>query len=80
MSTSSLNRRHFVTLSAAVGASQAIGANDRLNIGLIGTGARMRDHFNGLAPLRATENLAVTAICDVYRPNREAAAARVEKD
>jgi predicted dehydrogenase len=75
-----LDRRHFVALAGAAGAGRALGANSRLNIGLIGTGARMRDHFNGLAPLRDSENLTVTAICDVYRPNREAAAARVEKE
>lgn len=54
--------------------------NDRLQIGLIGTGGRMRDHFNELRKIKDSENLAITAVCDVYRPNREAAAARVEKE
>jgi predicted dehydrogenase len=32
-----------------------------------------------LAKLRDSHNVAITAVCDVWRPNREAAAARVEK-
>lgn len=81
MQSRSLNRRSFLAAAgAAAAATSALGANERINIGLIGTGGRMRDHFMQLARLRQTENFTVTAVCDVYRPNREAAAARVEKE
>ncbi len=74
------SRRTFVTLAAGAAIQHAAAANSRLNIGLIGTGNRMRDHFGEMAKLRVSENIAVTAICDVYTPNREAAAARVAKE
>ncbi len=67
-------------MAAGVGLVHAADANSRLNIGLIGTGGRMRDHFNELGKLRVSENITVTAICDVYKPNREAAAVRVAKE
>lgn len=72
-------RRCFLGAAAAV-PTFAAAANDRIQLGLIGTGARMRDHFQSLARLRGVQNFTVTAVCDVYRPNREAAAARVEKE
>jgi len=73
---STLSRRTF--LSAAAASYPAAGANDRLSIGIIGAGNR------GQALLRDVEkcsalNVAVTAVCDVYKPNRERAAATVAK-
>lgn len=40
----------------------------------------MRDHFTELAKIKGLENFTITGVCDVYRPNREAAAARVEQE
>lgn len=79
------NRRRFFTTTLAAAATatvhslQAADTNGRINLGLIGTGSRMGALINDLAQLRTSENFTVTAVCDVYRPNREAAAARIER-
>ena len=70
-----MNRRHFITATAA---ATALAANDRINVALIGSGGRGMDHVRDLIKLQDL-NVAITAICDVYRPNRERAAAAAEK-
>ncbi len=69
-----MNRRFFLGAATAASALSVSGANDRINIGLIGTGGRGMDHVNDLIKLKDL-NLAVTSVCDVYRPNRERGAA-----
>jgi len=72
--TGRVSRRSFTTGLAALAAAGIIprsvqGANDRLGIGVIGCGGRGSDHLNTLNQVQeAGENLAVTAVCDVYRP------------
>ena len=64
------NRRTFLLNSglAAAVARSAAGANDRIRVGVIGTGARGRY----LAPVfAANADCEVVAICDVFKPNRE---------
>lgn len=85
MSASSLSRRKFLAASGlamtagmTLGRS-ASGANDRLSIGMIGTGDRAAAHIAELAKLKDSHNVAITAVCDVWRLNRESAAARVER-
>jgi predicted dehydrogenase len=75
MSTST--RRSFLKISAAAGAAAlsgpsigAQGANERINIGLIGTGGRCRHLMPSLAKV-ANVNIAV--LCDVYEPNLDLA-------
>ena len=76
-----LNRRQFIkTTSAIVAAtaaylptktiSNAIGANDRLGIGMIGVGGRSFAHMKTLHWLKTqgNENIDIVAVCDVYRP------------
>lgn len=76
----SLTRRELISTAAASAAALAgTGPNERINIGLIGAGSRGKYHLDDLARLKS-ENLAVTAVCDVYTANREAAAARAEKE
>src|SRR5438128_12617727 len=68
-------RRRFleVTLGATGGLlvgwrpspASALGANDRLRIGVIGTGGRARDLMKKLRPLPGQEMVAVS---DVYEP------------
>lgn len=66
-----MQRRDFVSTSAlAVSASRVMGANDRLNIGLIGCGGRGR-YVARL--MREAPNVAYTAVADVYRANGEMA-------
>ncbi|MBN2311205.1 MAG: Gfo/Idh/MocA family oxidoreductase [Candidatus Hydrogenedentes bacterium] len=84
MPNSALSRRGFLAssgaaLGAGMAAGQAAGANDRIRIGAIGTGSRGAAHLKGLAALSETHNVEVAAVCDVWRPNREGAAAAVEK-
>ncbi|MCL4216719.1 MAG: Gfo/Idh/MocA family oxidoreductase [Candidatus Hydrogenedentes bacterium] len=85
MSDLSLTRRRFLTssgmaLGAGMMARTALGANDRIRIGLIGTGSRCGSHITSLAGLQESHKVEVGAVCDVWRPNREAAATRIEND
>ncbi len=73
MKTSFLSRRSFLASAAATGATamalpgaQPQGANERINIGLIGTGGRCRHLMQALAKV---PNTRMTALCDVYDPN-----------
>ena len=79
-------RRDFLKTSAgaaaalgALGRTRSAHANDRLSIGLIGCGSRMR---GSLMPLlnnyRESHNAEVTAVCDPWRQAREEAAAMCE--
>ncbi len=77
-----MNRRSFLTTSAAglVGASSALrprtaaasmrvqGANDRVRVGVIGTGRQGRSVMNGHLRL---DDVDIVAVCDVYAPNME---------
>lgn len=72
-----LSRRSFLQTTATAGtalalpaAAQAQGANERLNIGLIGTGGRCRHLMGALAKV---PNTRMAALCDVYEPNLELA-------
>lgn len=70
------SRRRFITESA-LGAGAAalsvglapytvLGANDRIRVGAIGTGGRLRGLLNILKKLPGNE---IVALCDVYEPN-----------
>lgn len=82
-----MKRREFLRKSAAAGAAlsaitaaghaRAIGANDRIKLGLIGCGGRMAGLVNYAKG--ADENVTVTAICDVWRQKRDAWTAQIEK-
>jgi predicted dehydrogenase len=69
------SRRSFLQATAAAGAfavpaARALGANERLNIGLIGTGGRCRHLMQALARV---PNTRMAALCDVYEPNLDLA-------
>ncbi len=70
-------RRTFLMSSAAAAALAQPSPNDRIRLGLIGCGGRGRDLLREVA--RSGENAAITALCDVWRVNREARAQDVEK-
>lgn len=73
-------RRTFVKTTAALGAfaltaksyGQVVGANERMNVGVIGLNGRGQDHFNGLNPY-------VTALCDCDQQVLEKRAAEFKK-
>ncbi|MCP4640359.1 MAG: Gfo/Idh/MocA family oxidoreductase, partial [bacterium] len=88
MSDTSLSRRGFLATSGIAMAagcasgSRAMGvpgANDRIRIGCIGTGSRCGSHIKSIGQLSKKHNVEIAAVCDVWRPNRERAAAYVEK-
>jgi predicted dehydrogenase len=71
-----VSRRTF--LGAAVAAQSPRGPNDRLSIGIIGAGGRGSSLLRDVAGCKDL-NVAVTALCDIYRPNRERAADYITK-
>ena len=78
MTNSSLSRRTFVGAAAASATVlRSLGANDKINIGLVGVGTRGSVHVKDLIALKDL-NIAIAGICDVWRVNREKAAAAVE--
>lgn len=85
MAASPISRRTFMAASgAALGAGLALGnsvsgANDRISIGVIGTGSRGSSLMADIARLRESHNVEITAVCDVWRVNLERAAQRVER-
>jgi predicted dehydrogenase len=83
-----VNRRVFLTgAGAAIGASalsrtavsysRILGANDRISLGHIGVGRRGTG-LAGIAAQLKSRNVEMTAVCDLWKVNREAAAARAE--
>ena len=70
------NRRSFLTASAVTAAMSrsAVGANDKIQMGVIGAGTR-GEHMQGV--LGANPDCAFLAVCDVFKPNREKVAAKI---
>jgi len=64
-------RRTFLTTASGVAlgtrlaSARAQGANDRIRVGVIGTGGRARGLMNHLKTIAGAE---LTAVCDVYEP------------
>jgi len=85
--SSSVNRREFLGKSAATIAGAAIlphnassymrilGANDRISLGHIGIGNRGRDIDLIASKLKSSHNIEMTAVCDLWKVNREEAVA-----
>src|SRR5690242_18952029 len=71
-----ISRRIFY--GGVASASRYGAASDRISIGMIDSGGRGQ-YLLGEIQKCAALNVAVTAVCDVYRPNRERVAAIVEK-
>jgi predicted dehydrogenase len=73
-------RRHFFfSAGSALTALQAIrvmGANDRIQIGIVGLGGRGRAHVSGYASL---SECSITAMCDVNQASLERGMAQAEK-
>ena len=60
MSTSS--RRTFIAAGAAFSLGRVLGANDKINIGIVGIGGRGNDHIRSYATLPGVR---IAALCDV---------------
>jgi predicted dehydrogenase len=88
--TNRFTRRRFLRDSSAVALSmggilplagevraQSKGPNEKLGIGVIGTGGRGNAHLQMLQWMKDQgDNIYIVAVCDVYRPRLEKAAAR----
>ncbi|MCE5248649.1 Gfo/Idh/MocA family oxidoreductase [bacterium] len=59
--------------------ARVIGANDRINIGVIGCGGRSGDLMRTMAGFMKQENFTFTALCDVWKPGLEKRAAWVRE-
>ena len=81
-----ISRRSFIGTSTTglVGIStglsaksynRIIGSNDRINIAFLGTGARGYGHRRMVQGSMKDKNLDVVAVCDIWKQNREKAAA-----
>jgi predicted dehydrogenase len=72
-----MNRRTFLeTTALAAGAVHALGANDRVNVAVIGLRSRGRDHIVNLAQVPGTR---ISAICDIDQAQAERGARLVEE-
>jgi predicted dehydrogenase len=85
-----ISRRSFLnrgaaTIGAATVASTAIsysriaGANDRIALGHIGIGSRGRELDWIVGQLKDKHNAELTAVCDLWKVNREKAAAQAQR-
>lgn len=81
-----MNRRRFIR-NVAVGAGAASlwtarsysaiqGANERLRIGVIGCGGMANHHMDALLKMKQSDNIDITAVCDIYQKRLDAAAAK----
>ncbi len=74
--TRSLTRRGFLKTSGAISVAaglpaaawaRVLGANERITMGIIGTGGMGTGHTRRLVDRRERDNVYVTRVCDVYR-------------
>ena len=75
------SRRTFLQTAAAAGmlaqsAFPVLGANDRINLAVVGIGGRGRDHINEFA---RQAQCRIAAVCDIDQAGRERGVAQVEK-
>src|SRR2546429_9304880 len=67
-------RSFFQGAAAAISATRVRGANDRINVGLIGIGGRGTAHLNSYVKIPDCQ---VAALCDVNQAARERAQTRL---
>ncbi len=71
-----MRRRHFIPVAAALslGAQRILGANDRVNVAIIGLGGRGNDHLTEFLNMGGVE---ISALCDVDPVSIEKAQGRI---
>ena len=73
----SLSRRHFFQgATAALSATRVMGANDKVNMGLVGLGGRGMNHLDSYIAIPGAH---VAGLCDVNQAARERAQSRLAK-
>jgi predicted dehydrogenase len=76
-----MTRRQFANAATAAIATARfpiLGANDRVNVGIVGLGGRGNDHIGFYGKLN--EDCRMAAVCDVNQAARERASARILKE
>ena len=71
-----MTRRFFLGAATAAAASRVLGANDLIDVGIIGLGNRSADHIQSLARLPGAR---IAGVCDVNQAARERAVAHVNR-
>jgi predicted dehydrogenase len=83
MTASELSRRSFFGVSSAgllaVTAASAPGSNQRLSVGILGPGGRGRGILRDFLSIAKANNAELTAVCDIWRRNRELGVEQVKK-
>src|SRR5580704_5543377 len=86
-----INRREFLQTGAMIAAGTAAvsstalsysripGANDRISLGHIGIGSRGEELDGMVAKLSHSENVEMTAVCDLWSTNLDSAVAANQK-
>src|SRR3954465_13101914 len=69
-------RRFFLGALTAASAVRVWGANDKVNVGIVGLGGRGSSHLNTYTGLREAQ---VVALCDVNQAAREKAQATLSR-
>src|SRR5579862_7611181 len=82
METPAISRRNLIgsaLLTAASSYARIVGANDRIQIGMLGCGHRSSGHRKMLKLSAQTDsNFEVRSVCDLWSVNREKAAADIQ--
>jgi predicted dehydrogenase len=76
---SEISRREFVAATAAAAFTarsyaNVKGANDRLNVGVIGCGGQSMGHMRALVRNKEADNVQILNVCDIYTKRLNAAA------
>jgi predicted dehydrogenase len=71
------SRRFFLGALTAASATRVWGANDKINVGIIGVGGRGNNHITAYPRIAGAR---IAAVCDINQTNREVAAATVLKN
>ncbi len=72
-----VTRRNFLTTAVAASASSYVrirGANERLNVGVIGCGGQSMGHMRTLVRNKEADNVQIIAVCDIYDKRLDQAA------
>jgi predicted dehydrogenase len=75
----SLTAAAVTTASGLAPSIGAVGANDRINIGVIGCGGIAGHHIKMLGAIKDSDNCAITACCDVYETRMNEYADKVKE-
>jgi len=73
---SNMNRRTFLATAAALPVARSFGANDKINVVIVGLGGRGNDHVKEYATL---PDCRIAGVCDIDQAALERAVASVEK-